>query len=64
MINIGGYFKSLADIGGYSRSLTNVSRYFILMEFSGILGSMESGGFFKWVNISGNLRLVDPSGFF
>jgi len=37
-------FRPIADISGYS----------VLVEFSGILGSVESGG---------NLRLVDFSGF-
>ena len=35
------------------------------MEFSGIIKSVESGKFLKCrVDISGNLRLIDLSGFF
>ena len=53
------------DVYGYFRSLVDVIRYFILVEFSGIIRSVESGGFLKYkVNISGNLRLMDLSGFF
>ena len=42
----------MADISGYS----------ILVEFSGILGSVEFGGFLT-VDIGGNLKLVDLSRF-
>ena len=43
----------MVDIGGI----------FILVEFSRILGLVESGGFLRCiVDISGNLRLVDLSG--
>ena len=52
----------MTDISGYSRFLADISGYFILVEFSGILRSVESGGFFT-VDISGNFRLVDLSGF-
>ena len=43
----------------------DVVRYLILVEFSGIIRLVESGGFLKYrVDISGNLRLMDLSGFF
>ena len=42
----------------------DASRYLILVEFSGIIRLVESGGFLRCkVDISGNLRLVDFSGF-
>ena len=70
-----GYFKSLTDVNGYSRFLADIYRYskslidvvgyLILVKFSGIIRSVESGRFFKYrVDISGNLRLIDFSGFF
>ena len=38
----------------------DISRIFILVEFSGILGLVESSGFLRCrVDISRNLRLVD-----
>ena len=40
----------------------DVSRYSVLVGFGGILGSVESSGFLT-VDIDGNLRLVDFSGF-
>jgi len=50
--------------GGISRSLVDISGNLISVEFGGILGLVESGGFFgRGVDISGNLRLVDLSGF-
>ena len=50
--------------GRNSRSLVDISRIFILVEFGGILGLVESGGFLRCrVDISGNLRLVDLSRF-
>ena len=59
-----GYFKSLTDINRYSRFLVNVIRYLILVKFSGIIKSVKSGGFLRCkVDISGNLRLMDLSGF-
>ena len=40
----------------------DISRIFILVEFSGILGLVESSRFLRYrVDISGNLRLVDLS---
>ena len=42
--------------------MVDVGRYSVLVEFSGILGSVESNGFLI-VDIGGNLRLVDSSGF-
>ena len=42
----------------------DISGIFILVEFGKILGLVESGGFLRYrVDISGNLRLVDFSGF-
>ena len=46
------------DISRYFRSLADISRYFILVEFSRIVKSVESSGFLRCgVNISGNFRL-------
>ena len=43
----------------------DVSRNLILVEFSEIFGLAESGRLFGYrVDVSGNFRLVDPSGFF
>ena len=43
----------------------DVSRSLTLVEFSGILRLVELGRLFRYrVDISGNFRLVDPSGFF
>ena len=64
LIDINGYFKFLVDIYGYFRSLADVVRYLILVKFSGIIKLVESGGFLKYkIDISGNLRLMDLSGF-
>ena len=42
----------------------DVVRYLILVKFSKIIRSVESGKFLKYrVDISGNLRLMDLSGF-
>jgi hypothetical protein len=50
--------------GGNSRSLVDISGIFILVEFGRILRLVESGGFLRCrIDISGNLRLVDLSGF-
>ena len=55
----------MVDISGYFRSLTDISRYFVLVKFSGIIRLVESSGFFKYkVDISKNLRLMDLRGFF
>ena len=52
------------DVYRYFRSLADVIRYLILVEFSGIIRLVESGGFLRYrVDISGNLRLIDLSGF-
>ena len=52
------------DVCGYFRSLADVIRYLILVEFSGIIRSVESGKFLKYrVDISRNLRLMDFSKF-
>ena len=53
-MDIGGYFRFLIGVCRYSRSLADIIRYFILVEFSGIL---------RLVDIGGNLRLMDLSGF-
>ena len=52
------------DVYRYFKSLADIIRYFILVKFSGIIRSVESGGFLRCgVDISGNLRLMDLSGF-
>ena len=46
------------------RSLTDISGNLILVEFGKISGLVESSGFLRRrVDISKNLRLMDPSGF-
>ena len=63
-MDVNGYFRFLADIYRYSRSLVDVIEYFILVKFSGIIRLVESGEFLRCrVDISGNLRLMDLSGF-
>ena len=43
----------------------DASGYFILVKFSGIIRSVESGRFLRCgVDINKNLRLMDLSGFF
>ena len=43
----------------------DVITYLILVKFSGIIRLVESGKFLRYkVDISGNLRLMDLSGFF
>ena len=49
--------------GGISRSLVNINRNFTLVKFSGIPRLVELGGFLGYIDISGNFRLVGPSGF-
>jgi len=61
-VDVGRYSKFLTDIGRYFRSVADVGGYLILVEFSRILGSVQSSGFFT-IDIGGNLRLVDFSGF-
>ena len=64
LTDVNGYFRFLADIYGYFKSLVDIVRYLILVEFSGIIRSVESGRFLRYgVDISGNLRLMDLSGF-
>ena len=64
LTDINRYFKFLVDAYRYSRSLMDVIRYLILVKFSGIIKLVESGGFLRYkVDISGNLRLMDFSGF-
>ena len=46
------------DINRYFRFLVDVYGYFILVEFSGIIRSVEFNRFLKYkVDISGNFRL-------
>ena len=64
-MDINRYFKFLVDIYGYFKSLVDVIRYLILVEFSGIIKLVEFSRFLRCgVDISGNLRLIDLSGFF
>ena len=46
-----------------SRSLVDIGRNLILVEFSRIPRLVESGRFLRYIYISGNFRLVGPSGF-
>ena len=58
------YFGSLTDINRYFKFLVDIYRYLILIKFSGIIRSVESSKFLKYkVDINGNLRLMDLSGF-
>ena len=64
LTDINRYFRFLADVYGYSRSLADVIGYLILIKFSGIIRSIESGKFLRYkVDISGNLKLIDLSRF-
>ena len=48
-----------------SRFLVDVGGILILVEFGRILRLVELGGLFRYrVDVSGNFRLVDSSGFF
>ena len=52
------------DVYRYFKSLADIIRYLILVEFSRIIRSVESGKFLRYrVNINRNLRLIDFSGF-
>ena len=63
-MDVNGYSRFLVDVYRYSKSLADVIRYLILVKFSGIIKSVKSGGFLRYkVDISGNLRLIDLSGF-
>ena len=65
LIDVNRYFRFLADVYRYFKSLVDIIRYLILIKFSGIIGLVESGGFLKYkIDISGNFRLMDLSGFF
>ena len=65
LIDVNGYSGFLVDVYGYFRSLVDVVRYLILVEFSRIIRSVESGKFLRCrVDINRNLRLMDLSGFF
>ena len=64
-MDVNRYFRFLVDVYGYFRSLADVVRYLILVEFSGIIRSVESSGFLRYkMDISRNLRLMDLSRFF
>ena len=64
MIDVNGYFRFLVDVYRYSKSLVDVVGYLILVEFSGIIRSVESNRFLRYgVDINRNLRLMDLSGF-
>ena len=52
------------DVYRYSKSLADVIRYIILVKFSRIIRLVESSKFFRYrVDISGNLKLINLSGF-
>ena len=64
LTDVNGYFKFLADVCGYFRSLVDIIEYLILVEFSGIIRLVEFNKFLKCrVDISGNFRLMNLSGF-
>ena len=65
LTDVNRYFKFLVDICRYFKSLVDVVGYLILVKFSGIIRLVESSEFLRYkVDISGNLRLMDLSGFF
>ena len=65
MTDVNRYFRFLVDVYGYFKSLADIIKYLILVKFSGIIRLVESGEFLKCgVNISGNLRLINLSKFF
>ena len=51
------------DFGRISRSLVDIGRNLILVEFSRIPRLVELGGFFGYIYVSRNFRLVGPSRF-
>ena len=52
------------DVGRYFKSLADINRYLILVKFSGIIRSVKSSGFLKYkVDIGGNLKLSKFSKF-
>ena len=51
------------DFSGISKSLVDISGNLTLVEFSRIPRLVESGRFLGYVYVSGNFRLVGPSGF-
>ena len=64
LTDINRYSRFLIDVYGYSRSLADIIRYLILVKFSGIIRLVKSGEFLRCkVDISGNFRLMDLSGF-
>ena len=48
---------------GISKSLMDISGNLISVEFNRIPGLVELGGFLKYIDISGNFRLVGLSRF-
>ena len=65
LTDVNRYFKFLTDVYRYFRSLVDVIKYLILVKFSGIIRLVESGKFLRYrIDINGNLRLMDLSGFF
>jgi len=58
-------FGSLIDVSRILRHRVGIGRNLTLVEFSGILRLVESGGFLRYgVNSYRNFRLVDYSVFF
>ena len=58
LINVSRYFRSLVDVSGYLRFLIDASGYLILVEFSGIVRSVEFSKFLRYgVDINRNFRL-------
>ena len=51
------------DFGGISRSLVDIGGNLTLVEFGEIPRLVELGRFLGYVYVSGNFRLVGPSGF-
>ena len=63
-MDVNKYSRFLVDVYRYSRSLADIIKYLILVKFSGIIKSVESGRFLKYrVDINRNLRLIDLSRF-
>ena len=52
------------EFSRFFKSLMDISRNLILVEFGRIYRLVKSSGFLRQgVDISGNLRLMDPGGF-
>ena len=63
-MDVNRYSRFLVNICGYFRSLVDIIGYLILVKFSGIIRSVESGGFLRYkIDISRNFRLINLSGF-